>query len=102
MIRRGLSSIAACTLFTGLVLVADARADPIPVGFVVAEHDHRCGRKDLPETGIQGDVPMADQMSGRAEQGYNCGLALVGHTTSAPGDASATGNANMAWAHDCA
>jgi hypothetical protein len=38
-----------------------------------------CGWKDSPETGIQGDVPLADQQSGRAQQGYNCGLAVVGH-----------------------
>ncbi len=86
------------TVFT----VVDARADNQPVGGVVTEQDHRCGRKDLPETGIQGDVPRADQTSGRAEQGYNCGLALVGHTTLGAQKRQATGNANMAWAGNCA
>ena len=38
-----------------------------------------CGWFDTPETGIQGDVPLADQQSGRAQQGYNCGLAVVGY-----------------------
>jgi hypothetical protein len=38
-----------------------------------------CGSFDTPETGIQGDVPLADQQSGRAQQGYNCGLAVVGY-----------------------
>jgi hypothetical protein len=38
-----------------------------------------CGWLDTPETGIQGDVPLADQASGRAQQGYNCGLAVVGY-----------------------
>ena len=38
-------------------------------------------RTTSPRSGIQGDVPKADQESRRAEQGYNCGLALVGHTT---------------------
>jgi hypothetical protein len=61
----------------------------------------RCGTADLPETGIQGDVPRADQASGRAEQGYNCGLALVGHHPLTAGGRD-TGNANMAWAGDCA
>jgi len=60
-----------------------------------------CGPRDLPETGIQGDVPAADQTSGRAELGYNCGLALVGHHPLTAGG-RATGNANMAWAGDCA
>jgi hypothetical protein len=58
----------------------------------------KCGRADLPETGLQGDVPRADQLSGRAMQGYNCGVALVGHS-----DLGGTGgHANMAWAGDCA
>ena len=33
---------------------------------------------DLLETGLQGQVPMADQMSGRAALGYRKGLRLVG------------------------
>jgi hypothetical protein len=41
-------------------------------------------------------VPLADQLSGRAEKGYNCGLALVGHVP-LPG-----ASANMAWAGHCA
>jgi len=57
-----------------------------------------CGARDLPETGIQGDVPRVDQLDGRAEQGYNCGLDVVGHTSL--GDRG--GNANMAWSGTCA
>jgi hypothetical protein len=56
----------------------------------------RCGPRDLPETGLQGEVPLADQLSGRAQRGYNCGLALVGHVA-LPG-----ASANMAWAGRCA
>jgi hypothetical protein len=55
-----------------------------------------CGSLDRPETGLQGEVPIADQVSGRAAQGYNCGLALVGHVA-LPG-----ASANMAWAGHCA
>ena len=58
----------------------------------------RCGARDLPETGIPGDVPLADQHSGRADQGYNCGLALVGYSSLG----GRGGNANMAWSGDCA
>jgi hypothetical protein len=36
-----------------------------------------CGAEDTPETGIRGDIPRADQDSGRAAAGYNCGLSLV-------------------------
>jgi hypothetical protein len=36
---------------------------------------------DLPETGLQGQVPIADQKSGRSSQGYRRGLTLVGRNT---------------------
>jgi hypothetical protein len=57
-----------------------------------------CGTLDKPETGIAGDVPLADQISGRADEGYNCGLAVVGYNSLG----GRGGNANMAWAGDCA
>jgi hypothetical protein len=58
----------------------------------------RCGRFDRPETGIAGNVPAGDQASGRADEGYSCGLTLVGYNSlHARG-----GNANMAWAGPCA
>ncbi len=37
-----------------------------------------CQPGDRPETGLQGRVPPADIASGRAVQGYNCNLELVG------------------------
>src|SRR5690606_37342489 len=58
----------------------------------------RCGPDDRPERGIQGDVPLADQLSGRAADGYNCGLAVVGYDSLGGRGA----NANMAWAGHCA
>lgn len=57
-----------------------------------------CGALDQPETGVQGDVPLADQRSGRAREGYSCGLSLVGANTLG----GRSGNANMAWSGDCA
>lgn len=57
-----------------------------------------CGAHDRPETGVQGDVPLADQLSGRARQGYNCGLAIVGYSSLGGRGA----HANMAWAGHCA
>jgi hypothetical protein len=65
------------------------------------------GAADRPEPGIQGDVPKSAQDSGDAQGGYNCGLALVGHTTldgtdPDTGEARDTANANMAWSGDCA
>lgn len=64
----------------------------------VADAAPRCGRLDRPETGLAGDVPMADQQSGRADEGYNCGLSLVGYNSLH----GRGGNANMAWAGPCA
>lgn len=71
---------------------------PSSAGVAEAASPARCGPRDLPETGLQGDVPRADQESGRAAKGYNCGLSVVGHN-----DLGARGgNANMAWSGHCA
>ena len=64
----------------------------------LSSHGERCGALDKPETGIQGDVPRLDQLTGRATQGYNCGVDLVGHTDLG----GRAGNANMAWSGRCA
>jgi hypothetical protein len=102
MIRRAVVLGAALGLVLSQAGPFDARAADPPIGGVVAVQDARCGPDDLPETGIQGDVPKADQTSGRAERGYNCGLALVGHTTLDAGGRRGDANGNMAWAGHCA
>jgi hypothetical protein len=38
----------------------------------------RCGLGSRPETGLQGQVPLSDRLSGRSMQGYRCNLELVG------------------------
>ena len=93
-------ALAAIPLMT-VGFAAHANWDPNPVTGVVTETNYHCGSMDHPERGIQGDVPKADQDSGAARQGYNCGLALVGHAT-LDHDRVPTGNANMAWAGACA
>lgn len=63
----------------GVVVLLAARAIP-------AQQNGRspalCSPFDMPETGIQGEIPSADQSSGRAAAGYNCGLALLGEAAS--------------------
>ncbi|MCU1484787.1 MAG: repeat family protein, partial [Actinomycetia bacterium] len=102
MMRRTAVLGAALGLLLSQAGAITARAYDVPIGGVVAEQATHCGAADLPETGIQGDVPKADQSSGRAEQGYNCGLALVGHTTLGAGGRRPDSNGNMAWAGHCA
>jgi hypothetical protein len=55
-----------------------------------------CGPGSLPETGLQGEVPLADQFSTRSMQGYRCNLELVGQYA---GNGSAI---MMAWQDHCA
>jgi hypothetical protein len=50
-----------------------------PAGPATPPSTSLCGRDDTPETGIQGDMSRADQESRRADEGYNCGLMVVGH-----------------------
>src|SRR3954468_22678237 len=75
--------------------------DTNPLHGVVVKQHYLCGADDLPEGAIQGDVPKANQNSGRAHKGYNCGLALLGYTA-LDKDGRPNQNANMAWAGHCA
>src|SRR5439155_25008147 len=87
---KGLVSLVAAALLVVVIPQASARAK--------TSHGEHCGNADLPEQGIQGDVPRVDQLNGRALQGYNCGVALVGHNSLG----GRGGNANMAWSGNCA
>ena len=55
-----------------------------------------CGPQDRPEPGIQGHVPLRDQLSGRSRDGYWCNLRWVGGTRLGGGDTQ------MTWYRDCA
>jgi hypothetical protein len=57
-----------------------------------------CGPGAIPETGLQGQVPRADQDSGRSKRGYRCNLRLVGQN-----DVQNRGaNFQLGWHGDCA
>ena len=91
--------VAALVAVVSTCLIVDARA--------AGTGSHLCGAKDHQENGVQGDLPMGDRVEGpdgisEAEKGYNCGLALVGHTTLGTDGRTPDQNANMAWSQDCA
>jgi hypothetical protein len=48
------------------------------VGDAHAKSPAQCGPNDRTETGLQGQVPLADRASGRSVSGYNCNLDEVG------------------------
>jgi hypothetical protein len=57
-----------------------------------------CGPGARPETGLQGQIPLADQKSGRSRLGYRCNLRLIGSN-----DIKLRGaNFQLAWYRDCA
>src|SRR3954451_18496765 len=43
-----------------------------------AKSPAQCGPNDRPETGLQGQIPMADRVSGRSVERYSCNLTEVG------------------------
>ena len=117
--HRRVTALAAVVALCSALLVAHgalAHWDSDPYNLQASYlQNEQCGANDLPEgrnpdgstyDQIQGDVPKADQQSGRAKLGYNCGLALVSHLdlgfTKNGKTRPATGNANMAWAGHCA
>jgi hypothetical protein len=72
---------------------ADIAAAPVIAAAPIAQADEapspanlgkaRCQLGDRPETGLQGRVPPADRVSGRAVLGYTCNLKVVGGFASA-------------------
>jgi hypothetical protein len=57
-----------------------------------------CSPGDRPETGLQGEVPLADQVSGRSKQGYTCNIRRVASTDIR----GLGGDTQMTWYHSCA
>ncbi|MGH8540959.1 MAG: LVIVD repeat-containing protein [Stenotrophobium sp.] len=88
-------SLAVCNvglaaLFAGLAACGNSSAPTSTSALAPAD--------DLPETGLQGEVPLADQLSGRAALGYRKGLRLVGQNNIM----SRGANFDLAWLDDCA
>jgi hypothetical protein len=57
-----------------------------------------CSPGDRPETGLQGEVPLDDRLSGRSKQGYTCNLRRVSSTDIR----GLGGDTQMTWYRSCA
>ena len=93
------------------LLVCGLSADRLPIGAgaptppaarsaaSATPKDYRgCGPGAIPETGLQGQVPLADQESGRSKRGYRCNLRLLGQADIA----SRGANFQLGWYKHCA
>jgi hypothetical protein len=60
------------------LLAASTSASSAPDPTQIAVPRAHCGPGSLPETGLQGQVPLADRKSARSTQGYRCNITLVG------------------------
>ncbi|MET7767852.1 hypothetical protein [Nocardia sp. NPDC005366] len=85
--RRRSVAQAASTLAAAAVLVAGSAVgtaapshgiDEFTGVWPTAVDPASCRAGDLTETGIQGEVPLADRESGRSTAGYNCNIDLIG------------------------
>jgi hypothetical protein len=69
------SLLVAGSLFGGMLRVSSqAAVNRVFQGPVPRAH---CGPGSLPETALQGEVPLKDRKSGRSQLGYRCNLVLV-------------------------
>ena len=82
--------VALALLLSGGVVVARAASRPVP--------PKACAAGDRPETGVQGDVPVADQLSGESRQGYRCNIRPVASNDLA----GLGGDIQLTWYRDCA
>lgn len=67
--------------------VYDPLTDPVPRA--------ECGPGSVPETDIQGRVPVEDRVSGRSQEGYRCNMELVSQLQ------GVGASWQMAWYEDC-
>ena len=66
--------LAATALASASAFAAEDRSTDVNTAVPAAS----CGAGSRLETGLQGQVPLQDRLSGRSKQGYQCNLELVG------------------------
>src|SRR3954452_10525431 len=96
--RPGGRRVAVIAIVAAGAMSVPAHAAPSPQA--------KCQPGDRPETGLQGQVPVADRADGRAADGYNCNLRLLGSYVE-PGRVTPSHDDSAAWAtldsyKDCA
>jgi hypothetical protein len=81
VIMATVGAAVACDPNTGTVAASATASSEAAIAsaFDTAVPAARCGKGSLPETGVQGQVPLADRQSGRVLQPYRCNLVEVGH-----------------------
>ena len=62
--------VTANSLMDNTQVLAEVVGDSVPRA--------QCGEGSLPETGLQGQVSLADRQSGRNQKGYQCNLERIG------------------------
>lgn len=81
-LRRALVAVAVllalASTLGGASPPTSAQSAPAPEASQGAVPRARCGPGSRPETGVQGQVPRADRVSGRNRQGYTCNLQVLG------------------------
>jgi hypothetical protein len=76
--KRLIWTLVAFALLASPVAGAANALPPKPVAASVRA-TALCGLGDRPETGMQGETPLADIASGRSKQPYFCGLRIISH-----------------------
>src|SRR2546421_11406022 len=91
----GVLGVAACGVVDNSSL-GKAGASAAPEVFEGPVPRANCGPGSMPESGVQGQVPLEERQSGRSKEPYSCNLEMVGNY------AGQGASWQHAWYEDCA
>jgi len=83
---------AGCAVLAWLLLMTAPMSGGQP------RHPPRAQVASTPVTALQGEVPLADQQSGRSQNAYSLNVSVVGHNSIL----NRGFNGNLGWVDDCA